>query len=69
MCAGKAHQAMDRPLPALTRCTMNAGNKYTRPNFMWKFYLNYSEGGFMERVIGDAHLLLVKPDNRSQGVA
>lgn len=31
---------------------------------MWKFYLNYCEGGFMERVIGDAHLLLVKPDNR-----
>jgi len=31
---------------------------------MWKFYLNYCEGGFMERVIGDAHLLLMKPDNR-----
>jgi len=32
---------------------------------MWKFYLNYCEGGFVERVIGDAHLLLMKPNNRS----
>jgi len=35
---------------------------------MWKFYLNYCEGGFMERVIGDAHLLLMKPDNRSHDI-
>lgn len=32
---------------------------------MWEFYLCYCEGGFEERVLGDAHLLLVKPQNRS----
>ena len=31
---------------------------------MWEFYLCYCEGGFAERVLGDVHLLLVKPDNR-----
>ena len=31
---------------------------------MWEFYLCYCEGGFMERVISDVHMLLVKPDNR-----
>lgn len=31
---------------------------------MWEFYLCYCEGGFAERALGDAHLLLVKPDNR-----
>ena len=31
---------------------------------MWDFYLCYCEGGFMERVISDVHMLLVKPDNR-----
>ena len=31
---------------------------------MWEFYLCYCEGGFAERVLGDAHLLLVKPENR-----
>jgi cyclopropane-fatty-acyl-phospholipid synthase len=31
---------------------------------MWEFYLCYCEGGFAERVLGDCHLLLVKPDNR-----
>ena len=28
---------------------------------MWEFYLCYCEGGFAERAIGDAHLLLTKP--------
>ncbi len=32
---------------------------------MWEFYLCYCEGGFMERVISDVHMVLVKPLNRS----
>jgi cyclopropane-fatty-acyl-phospholipid synthase len=31
---------------------------------MWEFYLCYCEGGFAERVIGDAQMLLAKPANR-----
>ena len=31
---------------------------------MWEFYLSYCEGGFRERSIGVAHLLLAKPGNR-----
>lgn len=31
---------------------------------MWDFYLSYCEGGFMERALGDVHLLLVKPEYR-----
>ncbi|OOG64519.1 SAM-dependent methyltransferase [Rhodanobacter sp. B04] len=31
---------------------------------MWEFYLAYCEGGFRERSIGVAHLLLTKPGNR-----
>ncbi|MDI1309516.1 MAG: cyclopropane-fatty-acyl-phospholipid synthase [Methylotenera sp.] len=31
---------------------------------MWDFYLSYCEGGFMERSLGDVHLLLAKPENR-----
>jgi cyclopropane-fatty-acyl-phospholipid synthase len=31
---------------------------------MWAFYLCYCEGGFMERVIGDVQMLLVKPQAR-----
>jgi cyclopropane-fatty-acyl-phospholipid synthase len=31
---------------------------------MWEFYLAYCEGGFRERSIGVAQLLLAKPDNR-----
>jgi len=33
---------------------------------MWEFYLCYCEAGFIERVIGDAQLLLVKPQARPQ---
>jgi cyclopropane-fatty-acyl-phospholipid synthase len=33
---------------------------------MWEFYLCYCEGGFIERAIGDVHMLLAKPDNRRQ---
>ena len=31
---------------------------------MWEFYLAYCEGGFLERSIGVAQLLMAKPDNR-----
>ena len=31
---------------------------------MWEFYLCYCEGGFYERSLGDAHLLLAKPMSR-----
>ncbi len=31
---------------------------------MWEFYLCYCEGGFIERSIGDVHLLFARPDNR-----
>ena len=37
------------------------GDEFIR---MWDFYLCYCEGGFTERVISDAHMLLVKPGNR-----
>jgi cyclopropane-fatty-acyl-phospholipid synthase len=31
---------------------------------MWNFYLAYCEGGFIERSIGDVHMLLAKPRNQ-----
>lgn len=31
---------------------------------MWEFYLCYSEGGFLESVLGDAHMVFIKPQNR-----
>lgn len=31
---------------------------------MWRWYLAYCEGGFLERSIGDVHLLLSRPGNR-----
>ncbi|EQD46667.1 cyclopropane-fatty-acyl-phospholipid synthase, partial [mine drainage metagenome] len=31
---------------------------------LWEFYLAYCEGGFRERALGVAHLLLVKPEWR-----
>ena len=34
---------------------------------MWEFYLAYCEGGFRERAIGVAHLLLAKPGYRGRG--
>lgn len=33
---------------------------------LWEFYLCYCEGGFLERSIGTAQLLLAKPDARPQ---
>jgi cyclopropane-fatty-acyl-phospholipid synthase len=30
----------------------------------WRFYLSYCEAGFAERALGDAQILLAKPDNR-----
>jgi cyclopropane-fatty-acyl-phospholipid synthase len=35
----------------------------------WEFYLAYCEGGFRERSIGVAHLLLARPDHRPVGFA
>jgi cyclopropane-fatty-acyl-phospholipid synthase len=35
---------------------------------MWDFYLCYCEGGFLERVIGDAQMLLVKPRYRGDAL-
>jgi cyclopropane-fatty-acyl-phospholipid synthase len=36
---------------------------------LWEFYLAYCEGGFRERAIGVAHLLLAKPGwRRSQSI-
>ena len=35
---------------------------------MWEYYFCYCEGGFMERVIGDVQMLLVKPGNRRSPV-
>ena len=35
---------------------------------MWDFYLSYCEGGFMERALGDVHLLLAKPENRREAL-
>jgi hypothetical protein len=31
---------------------------------LWDFYLAYCEGGFLERTIGDVHLLLAGPGAR-----
>ncbi|MDH4571147.1 SAM-dependent methyltransferase [Salinicola acroporae] len=31
---------------------------------MWRYYLCYCEGGFLERTIGTSHLLLAKPEAR-----
>lgn len=31
---------------------------------MWRFYLSYCEGGFIERAISDVHLLFARPKNR-----
>ena len=33
---------------------------------MWDYYLCYCEGGFMERQLGDVHMLLTKPDCRRE---
>jgi cyclopropane-fatty-acyl-phospholipid synthase len=35
---------------------------------MWDFYLCYCEGGFLERQIGDAQMLLTKPRCRLPGL-
>jgi cyclopropane-fatty-acyl-phospholipid synthase len=31
---------------------------------MWDFYLCYCEAGFLERALGNAHLVFIKPKNR-----
>jgi len=46
-------------LPAVRKLGLNDG--FVR---MWEFYLCYCEGGFMERALGDVHILLSKPGAR-----
>ena len=31
---------------------------------MWRWYLAYCEGGFMERAVGDVQMLFAKPQSR-----
>lgn len=35
---------------------------------MWKFYLSYCEGGFLEHAIGCVQLVFAKPDNRRTSI-
>lgn len=35
---------------------------------MWEYYFCYCEGGFMERAIGDVHMVFAKPLNRRETV-
>lgn len=35
---------------------------------MWRFYLSYCEGGFIERAISDVHLLFAKAQNRRDAI-
>ena len=35
---------------------------------MWEYYLCYTEGGFEERAIGNAHLLFTKPQSRHASI-
>jgi cyclopropane-fatty-acyl-phospholipid synthase len=35
---------------------------------LWEFYLCYCEGGFMERALGDVHILLSKPGARRRPI-
>jgi len=45
--------------------SLGYGEEFIR---MWEYYFCYCEGGFMERVIGDVQMLLVKPGNRRMPV-
>lgn len=36
---------------------------------LWEFYFAYCEGGFRERVLGDAQMLFAKPENRRGGIS
>ena len=35
---------------------------------MWRFYLSYCEGGFIERAISDVHLVFAKSGNRREAI-
>jgi cyclopropane-fatty-acyl-phospholipid synthase len=50
-----------RQLPAVRR--LGFDEPFIR---MWEFYLAYCEGGFLERAIGVAHLVLAKPGRQSR---
>ncbi|HXQ31150.1 MAG TPA: class I SAM-dependent methyltransferase [Steroidobacteraceae bacterium] len=36
---------------------------------LWDYYLSYCEGGFIERQLGDVHMLLTKPGCRRAPLA
>jgi len=36
---------------------------------LWEYYFAYCEGGFRERVLGDAQILFAKPENRRGGMS
>jgi cyclopropane-fatty-acyl-phospholipid synthase len=46
-------------LPAVRKLGLN--DSFVR---MWEFYLCYCEGGFLERALGDVHILLSRPGAR-----
>ena len=50
-------------LPAVRKLGLN--DSFVR---MWEFYLCYCEGGFMERALGDVHILLSKPGARREPI-
>ncbi len=50
-------------LPAVRKLGLN--DAFVR---MWEFYLCYCEGGFMERALGDVHILLSKPGARREPI-
>jgi cyclopropane-fatty-acyl-phospholipid synthase len=52
-------QNFDRNRPAIG--ALGYSERFLR---MWEFYFCYCEGGFLERAIGDAQMLLAKPGNR-----
>ncbi len=35
---------------------------------MWRFYLSYCEGGFLERAISDVHMVFAKSNNRREAI-
>jgi cyclopropane-fatty-acyl-phospholipid synthase len=61
----RAHPArLARALPGPPRSDVRAQGFDERFLRMWEFYLAYCEGGFRERSIGVAHVLMAKPGYR-----
>lgn len=53
------HDNFDAALPQIKR--LGYGDDFIR---MWKFYLSYCEGGFLERTTSTVHLVAVRPQYR-----